>query len=218
MQEDTTQNALVLHKETHTSLQIQKNPQVFSSCGLIILYSSSFFFCNLTILNSVQNEQPPNNVTSDSLNQQASSIPVFTSAVEQATPSTDPNSTMTTSSKEFKDVTGFRPTSETPVQLAGSSSHTHADFSKTFPIKIGINPEFTYGDHVRLLQKISMKPLSEVSRSQDVLLLRSTLENLKSCPHLNSQQTEIIQYYIEHFHTLVTCHPSWSGFLHEDFL
>ena len=41
-------------------------------------------------------------------------------------------------------------------------------------------------------------------------LLLSTLENLKNCHHLNSQQSKVIQCYVEHFDTLVIYHPFYK--------
>ena len=136
---------------------------------------------------------------------------------------------MTTSSKEFKDITAFRPTSDTPAQLAGSSYHTQADFEFVFASmedllrphqELSSNPtKFhkstggsleDYGNSMDLIKKILKKSLTEVVRSADAHKLLINLKKLKSSPNLNSQQVEIMQDYIENFDSLVACQPFYE--------
>ena len=143
---------------------------------------------------------------------------------------------MTTSSKEFKDITAFRPTSETPAQLAGSSSHAHADFESLFASMDDLlkpHQELSsktssssvthtkfhkssgaslddYGYSMDLIKKILKKSLTEVARSSDAHKLLINSKKLKNSPNLNSQQVEIIQDYIENFDSLVAYHPFYE--------
>ena len=55
-----------------------------------------------------------------------------------------------------------------------------------------------------------MKPLTEVARSPDGLLLLATMKNLKKSDLLNSQQLEIIQAYIDNFDSLVSNYPLYE--------
>lgn len=68
----------------------------------------------------------------------------------------------------------------------------------------------TYRYSMDLVKKILTKPLTEVARSHDGLLLLATLKNLKNCHLLNSRQLEIVQDYIENFDLLVTNHPLYE--------
>lgn len=68
----------------------------------------------------------------------------------------------------------------------------------------------TYDLSLDLFKKILKKTLTEVATSADVFMLLSSLETLKNHPHLNPDQLDIIQDYVENFDSLVTYHPFYE--------
>ncbi|CAK7340801.1 unnamed protein product [Dovyalis caffra] len=96
-------------------------------------------------------------------------------------------------------------TSPASSSQSASYSNTQAESHKSS----GMSLE-TYDYSMAVIKKILTKPLEEVARSYDSLSLLSALKNLKNCPLLNSQQSEIIQIYVENFDSLVTYHPFYE--------
>nr|TKS06892.1 putative disease resistance gene NBS-LRR family protein [Populus alba] len=94
---------------------------------------------------------------------------------------------------------------ESSSQLA-SSSNSHTESPKSSSVSF----EETYSYSMALIKRILRKSPEEVAISADRLLLLSSLKNLRNCPFLNSQQLEIIQFYLENFETLVTSHPFYE--------
>ncbi|KAJ6854907.1 hypothetical protein NC651_039770 [Populus alba x Populus x berolinensis] len=94
---------------------------------------------------------------------------------------------------------------ESSSQLA-SSSNSHTESPKSSSVSF----EETYSYSMALIKGILRKSPEEVAISADRLLLLSSLKNLRNCPFLNSQQLEIIQFYLENFETLVTSHPFYE--------
>lgn len=94
---------------------------------------------------------------------------------------------------------------ESSSQLA-SSSNSHTESPKSSSVSF----EETYSYSMALIKRILRKSPVEVAISADRLLLLSSLKNLRNCPFLNSQQLEIIQFYLENFETLVTSHPFYE--------
>ncbi|KAH8480823.1 hypothetical protein H0E87_030905 [Populus deltoides] len=94
---------------------------------------------------------------------------------------------------------------ESSSQLA-SSSNSHTESPKSSSVSF----EETYSYSMALIKRILRKSPVEVAISADRLLLLSSLKNLRNCPFLNSQQLEIIQFYLENFQTLVTSHPFYE--------
>ncbi|KAL9356388.1 hypothetical protein Peur_049641 [Populus x canadensis] len=147
------------------------------------------------------------------------------SAAEQSVASTSASSTNETSTQKLASHTSSRETSETITEFESlfatmeqlvrpcpvsssqpeSSANTHAE---SYESDVGSPESHVYS--MGLIKKILLKPLTEVARSPDGLLLLATMKNLKKSDLLNSQQLEIIQAYIDNFDSLVSNHPLYE--------
>jgi len=147
------------------------------------------------------------------------------SAAEQSVASTSASSTNETSTQKLASHTSSRETSETITEIESlfatmeqlvrpcpvsssqpeSSANTHAE---SYESDVGSPESHVYS--MGLIKKILLKPLTEVARSPDGLLLLATMKNLKKSDLLNSQQLEIIQAYIDNFDSLVSNHPLYE--------
>ncbi|KAF9681777.1 hypothetical protein SADUNF_Sadunf05G0038000 [Salix dunnii] len=92
-----------------------------------------------------------------------------------------------------------------PYSQPGSSANTHAE---SYESDVGSSESFVYS--MGLIKKVLMKPLMEVPRSPDGLVLLATMKKLKKSGLLNSQQLEIIQAYVDNFDSLVSGHPLYE--------
>lgn len=177
-------------------------------------------------LKLLQKEFPQDQFMTASSSQQKSIVLVSPpSAAEQSLASTSASSTNETSTQKLASHTSSRETSETISEIESlfatmeqlvspcpvsssqpeSSANTHAE---SYESDVGSPDSHVYS--MSLIKKILMKPLTEVARSPDGLLLLATMKNLKKSDLLNSQQLEIIQAYIDNFHSLVSNHPLYE--------
>jgi regulator of replication initiation timing len=177
-------------------------------------------------LKLLQKEFPQDQFMTASSSQQKNIVLVSPpSAAEQSVASTSASSTNETSTQKLASHTSSRETSETITEIESlfatmeqlvrpcpvsssqpeSSANTHAE---SYESDVGSPESHVYS--MGLIKKILLKPLTEVARSPDGLLLLATMKNLKKSDLLNSQQLEIIQAYIDNFDSLVSNHPLYE--------
>ncbi|XP_011007552.1 PREDICTED: uncharacterized protein LOC105113187 isoform X2 [Populus euphratica] len=173
-----------------------------------------------------EKEFPQDQFRTASSSQQKSTVLVSPpSAAEQSLASTSASSTNEISTQKLTSHTSSRETSETITEIESlfaameqlvrpcpvsssqpeSSANTHAESYESDVVSLE-----SYVYSMGLIKKILMKPLTEVARSPDGLLLLATMKNLKKSDLLNSQQLEIIQAYIDNFDSLVSNHPLYE--------